>query len=894
MKKNYFTKKLNRGLIAFTLVFCAFMTNSVVAQKNIAWTGATDNNWSTASNWNYPAITSAATFTTNAAFITLNAANTEIAVGDKVSGFGIPVGATITLIEGTKITLSSNTIGAVPAPGTNIAFTFATPKVATSSPTIVDIALIANGGNPTLSAGSYFIGGLTISNDNVAGNPSTLTIPSGVELTVETLTNEGVLVKGGNIVNNGYLEIISSLSPAAGVGNNFSGAYGMTFSLPAVVPTVATEYTYSGSGDLIIDTSLGNNNSGAFLFNGFGTNGNNATYKLLFNGTTSIKLSTVKATNGTANTHVFRYHGNGTFAPCKVILGGTGFDLGDPVSGGLNGLMSFSGPGLNVTVAPETTFNVYCNEALPSGVIGFYAYGSTTIIVPPSNFTNKGTIKIKGTGTRSAISMSSEYNAIQNFINEGTVEVDMKYTLAGTQAGFFVAGYQAPPVNTSECNLINSGTMSIKNYLLNGSAGYAIYSYVDGQKSPFMTINNSGTLNLYGANFNTGGRAFNPDSPSSTGSKLINSGTINTNQEFRVFYTENASTGKITFLSSPENTTKLITFTGVAATVNASIGTTYTDLNSNVYTVVVNKAGTGTTLVAHVAADIVNPPTTNPVDPTLPVTLTKTGAGAGDDSITYTGHTANNDNAFFQRAINNGVINTNTGTRAMTGINGVNMASSTSVLSPGGDTGKGVATFGEALLDAYSLKGTIKMQISGNTTAGVDYDKIVFPGKSDVIDITEATLDVTGIYTPTSDVTVDILTTYIDPVDPLSTNSGALLNGGPFANVIGLTSGWIVKYVDIIGGKVQLSFDPNLSTSDNAFSKFKFNYYPNPTSNLVNLSAEKNISKVELYTITGQKVQSNTVNASQKQLNISNLQRGVYLMEVSIDNAKKTFKIVKQ
>ena len=891
MKKNYFTEKLNKGLIAFTLVFCAFMTSSVVAQKNIAWTGATNNNWSTASNWNYPAITSAATFANNAAFITLNAANTEIAVGDKVSGFGIPVGATITLIEGTKITLSSNTIGAVPAPGTNIAFTFASPKVATSSPTIVDIALIANGGNPTLSAGSYFIGGLTISNDNVAGNPSTLTIPSGVELIVETLTNEGVLVKGGNIVNDGYLEIISSLSPAAGVGNNFSGAYGMTFSLPAVVPTVATEYTYSGTGELIIDTSLGNNNSGAFLLNGFGTNGNNATYKLLFNGTTSIKLSTVKATNGTANTHVFRYHGNGTFAPCKVILGGAGFDLGDPVSGGLNGLMSFSGPGLNVTVAPETTFNVYCNEALPSGVIGFYAYAGG---LTPSNFINKGTIKITGTGTRSAISLSSEYGAIQNFINEGTVEVDMKYSTGGTQAGFFVAGYQAPTVNTSECNLINSGTMSITSPLNNSSAGYAIYSYTDGNKSPFMTITNSGTLNLKAANFSTGGRAFNPASPTSTGSKLINSGTLNSDQDLRGFYTENTSTGILNFASNPNNTIKLVTFTGVLATAVASIGTTYTDQYSNIHTVVVAKAGTGTTLVTHVNADIVNPPTTPDAINPQPIVLTKTGDGAGDATIAFTGHTTNNDNLFYQRTLNSGVLNTNAGTRAMTIINGVTTPSSTSVLSPGGDTGKSIATFGEAELDAFSLKGTIKMQISGNTTAGVDYDKIVFPGKSDVIDISEATLDVTGIYTPSSDVTVDILTTYVDPVDPLSTNSGALLNGGPFANVIGLTSGWKVNYVDIIGGKVQLSFDPNLSTSDNAFSKFKFNYYPNPTSNLVNLSAEKNISKVELYTITGQKVQSNTVNASQKQLNISNLQRGVYLMEVSIDNAKKTFKIVKQ
>lgn len=78
------------------------------------------------------------------------------------------------------------------------------------------------------------------------------------------------------------------------------------------------------------------------------------------------------------------------------------------------------------------------------------------------------------------------------------------------------------------------------------------------------------------------------------------------------------------------------------------------------------------------------------------------------------------------------------------------------------------------------------------------------------------------------------------------------------------------------------------------FAQFKFSSYPNPTSGQLNLSAAKNISKVELFNLLGQKVQSNTINAAQKQLDISNLQSGVYLMEVTIDNAKQAYKIVKQ
>jgi hypothetical protein len=211
-----------------------------------------------------------------------------------------------------------------------------------------------------------------------------------------------------------------------------------------------------------------------------------------------------------------------------------------------------------------------------------------------------------------------------------------------------------------------------------------------------------------------------------------------------------------------------------------------------------------------------------------------------------------------------------------------------------------VATFGDSATDGINLLGTLKMQISGNTTAGVDYDFIRFPGVKDAIDISQATLDVTGIYTPSEATTIDIITTLDDtlvPYDDLTNKSGAIVSGGPFASVVGIeaNSGWEVLYT-ILPGKVQLSYDPtkNLSTADNAFSKFKFNYYPNPTSNQLNLSANNNISKVEIYNILGQKVQSNTVNAVQKQLNISSLQKGIYLMEVSIDNAKKTFKIVKE
>ena len=889
MKKNYSNKKLNKSLTALIAVFCALFADSAMAQKNIGWTGATNNNWSTASNWNYPAVTLTATFATGSATVTLVNANTDIAVGDQINGYGIPQGTVINAIDTTKkiLTISQNTQVAIVAPGENVVVTFATPKAATGAPTIVDIALINNGGNPTLTVGSYYLAGISIGNKTGAVTGSTLTIPSNVEIYVETLTNEGVLVKGGNIVNNGLLDVKSSLSTGTAITNS---AYAMTFGLPEVVPSVATDYTYSGTGLLNLDTSASSTsfNSGGILFNGASAAANLATYKLLFNGTETFALSTtVNAANGSANTQLMKALGISTFYSCKVVIGGVGLNLGSETAGYINGILSTSGGGVDVTIAAGTTINLYSDKANPGNTFGMYVFGGTAI---PSYIRNKGTVLIKGMTRANVIGLSSQTGGIVNFVNEGTFTIDIKSTVAGVAAiAVTNNGGTFPP---SDVIVTNSGTMTLKSLLNGASWGAPILISTFATTANFHLIN-SGTLNLIGSNYSFGGRVYiadtnNPAFLTQTGaSRITNSGTINTNQEIRTFYTVNTSTGKITFATTPENVLKLVTFT-VPTIHAAAVGTTYTDARLNVHTVAVAKvSGTGTTLVTHVNGYAVNPSTTNTVDPLLPVTLTKTDAGVGDASITFTALTTNNDNAFFQPAINSGVINTNAGTRLMTGINGVLTQDATSVLSPGGDTGKSIALFGEAAADAYTLKGTIKMQVSGSTTAGVDYDLIRFPGQLDVINISQATLDVTGIYTPTADTTIDILTT-----NSVATFEGAIENGGPFASVVGLTPGWKVVY-DILPGKVKLEYK-TLGTDDVAFSNFKFNYYPNPTSNQLNLSSERNISKVELFNVLGQKVQSNTINAAQKQLNIGHLQKGIYFMEVSIDSAKKTFKIVKQ
>lgn len=874
MKKNYFIKKQKRGLIALTIVFLGLFANTAVAQKNIGFTGATDNNWSTATNWNYPAVTTIGTYTFSPTVpvftITLATANTEIAVGDGVSGYGIASGTTVTAIDGTQkiVTISKSTLAAGAA--TNVTFTFTVPKVSATAPTAADIALISNGANPTIASGTYTYAGVAVTNATGPVTGSTLTLGSGVVFNITSATVDAVVLRGGNIVNNGTLNIVGTQTG----GTNGNAPFGMTCGTPIVMPSTPTEFGYSGNGTLNINTSAGNNFSGGIVLNGLDATAAtvaNATYKLLFNGTANFSLSAVKttATPATSAVAAIRVAGGSVVYAFPVIIGGNGFTLGSASAGVPYGILNQGGAGTKVTINPETTLTAYSGNGTGTGngshILAFYGYGNVSVD-GTSYFTNKGTINISGTTTRSGISISTEYDAITNFENQGTINIDMN-SFGSNQGAFLlpISGTAKSP-NESIVNLINSGSISLKSPLNGAAAGFALLVTND-SKTPKFTMDNSGTLDLTGANFNWGGNA--------TRSFITNSGSLTSNQELRAFNTTNTITGTINFTNSGESAPlKLASFT-VANTVAATVGATYTDANSNVHTVVLTKvSGTGTTLSTTVAFGAVVPGL---------APLTKT-SGTGDASIAITALAIVNKNALNSFTSNSGVINTPTGPSYLNGISGISTDAVSSVISPGGNSGKGIANHAQTL-DPVVLQGTIKLQVSGNTTAGVDYDQLNGTGQVGGFDISAATLDVTGIYTPAAVVTIDIMTTNAD-----TGLEGALV--GEFASVVGLTPGWSVVYTNGLAGKVRLAFNPALGTDQ--FSNFKFSVYPNLTSGQLNVSADKNISKVEFFNLLGQKVQSNTVNAKQKQFDISNLQNGVYLMEVTIENAKQAFKIIKQ
>jgi hypothetical protein len=78
------------------------------------------------------------------------------------------------------------------------------------------------------------------------------------------------------------------------------------------------------------------------------------------------------------------------------------------------------------------------------------------------------------------------------------------------------------------------------------------------------------------------------------------------------------------------------------------------------------------------------------------------------------------------------------------------------------------------------------------------------------------------------------------------------------------------------------------------FTQFNFKSYPNPASNNITMSATKNIEKVALFNLLGQKVLSAQPKSNKATINISMLNNGIYIIKTSIEGIKGSYKFLKQ
>jgi len=69
--------------------------------------------------------------------------------------------------------------------------------------------------------------------------------------------------------------------------------------------------------------------------------------------------------------------------------------------------------------------------------------------------------------------------------------------------------------------------------------------------------------------------------------------------------------------------------------------------------------------------------------------------------------------------------------------------------------------------------------------------------------------------------------------------------------------------------------------------------YPNPANDILFISSDAKLSKVEVFNLLGQSVMSKTINSKQSELNISDLDAGMYLIKVYGENGVQTQRFLK-
>ena len=101
------------------------------------------------------------------------------------------------------------------------------------------------------------------------------------------------------------------------------------------------------------------------------------------------------------------------------------------------------------------------------------------------------------------------------------------------------------------------------------------------------------------------------------------------------------------------------------------------------------------------------------------------------------------------------------------------------------------------------------------------------------------------------------------------------------------------EYANDTVGTFQLAaFDANLSSS--VFDAANFSYYPNPVTDILNISYSDIISTVEVFNMIGQQVVTKKLNASNGQIDMSQLQGGTYVIKVLTEEASKVIKVIKR
>jgi len=93
---------------------------------------------------------------------------------------------------------------------------------------------------------------------------------------------------------------------------------------------------------------------------------------------------------------------------------------------------------------------------------------------------------------------------------------------------------------------------------------------------------------------------------------------------------------------------------------------------------------------------------------------------------------------------------------------------------------------------------------------------------------------------------------------------------------------------------VTLDFTVDTTLGSNSFDTSNFVAYPNPVKDVLNLSYKSAISNVKVINLLGQEVVNAKANTNDVQVNMSALNAGVYIVNVTVDDIVHSIKVVKE
>ncbi|MDI1256496.1 MAG: T9SS type A sorting domain-containing protein [Flavobacterium sp.] len=128
--------------------------------------------------------------------------------------------------------------------------------------------------------------------------------------------------------------------------------------------------------------------------------------------------------------------------------------------------------------------------------------------------------------------------------------------------------------------------------------------------------------------------------------------------------------------------------------------------------------------------------------------------------------------------------------------------------------------------------------------------------------------------------------------EPLPMDTALVSGTTYYATQTNTTTGCESTSRNALSNRLAVTVFDNLSTGNWSITNLKL--HPNPTKDIVNLSAQQSITAVTVFNLLGQQMISFPLNANDVSINISQLAAGTYMMRITAGNQIKTVKVIKE